>query len=113
MAETQERKRELIRDEYVGPGQRRVFYENGVFLGEYVMDVDGFWYFWPDQSKGGHWGPDVLRALADKIDEMDKPWRDQINKELAEVEAKKCNDCGQIRTSRCSDTFCTWPPSGS
>ena len=54
-----------------------VEYYNGVHIGEFETDVDGFYYYWPVR-KEGCWSAYVLRAVADKLDELNKPWNDQI-----------------------------------
>jgi hypothetical protein len=37
------------------------------------MDVDGFYYFWP-QSDKGHFAAHHLRSIADKLDELNGAW---------------------------------------
>lgn len=43
--------------------------------GEFVTDVDGFVYWWPDGACGGHYAPHHLRALASELDERNKDWQ--------------------------------------
>lgn len=54
-----------------------VEYYNGVHIGEFEKDVDGYYYYWPTQ-RAGHWSAHVMRAIADKLDELNKPWNDKI-----------------------------------
>lgn len=61
----------------------RVYFENGVFMGDVVQSEDGFYNFWPESSTGGYWASHVLRAIADKLDELNKPWQDQIDNDPA------------------------------
>lgn len=56
-----------------------VYYENGVDLGEIGMLEDGFYYYWP-KLRAGCWSSHVMREIADKIDELDKPYQEQIDK---------------------------------
>lgn len=56
----------------------KVFYKNGVYLGDIISKEDGFYDFWPDYSKRGCWSAYVLRELADKLDEMNAPWEKDI-----------------------------------
>ena len=58
-----------------------LYYSNGVKLGEVVMDVDGFYYFWPE-LRGGHWDQSVLRQISDLLEEKNKPWQDKIDKDF-------------------------------
>ena len=54
---------------YVTDG-KYVYYENGVFLGEIVIDVSGEPLFFEDDDKGtrGGWPAHLLRAIADELD---------------------------------------------
>lgn len=52
-------------------------YQNGVFMGDFVCHEDGYYYYWPARRDGAMPGY-VLRALADKLDEINKEWDDQI-----------------------------------
>ncbi len=50
-------------------------------IGEVVQLEDGFWYYWNDGKQGAieAW---VMRAIADRLDELNKPWVDYIEKNL-------------------------------
>lgn len=45
---------------------------------EFVTDVDGYVYYWPDGSKHGHLAAHHLRAIADELDRRNKPWDDHM-----------------------------------
>lgn len=47
-------------------------------MGDLVVGVDGFYVYWPARSDG-YWDSHTMRKIADKIDELDKPWQDNIN----------------------------------
>ena len=47
--------------------------------GEFVADVDGFVYYWPDGSHHGHLSAHHLRWLADELDRRNAPWQAQID----------------------------------
>jgi hypothetical protein len=51
-----------------------LIYSNGINLGEVLLDIDGYFYFWPNISIGGAWTSPLLREIADKLDEMNKDW---------------------------------------
>lgn len=55
----------------------KVYFHNGVFLGEIFPEVDGFYVFYPD-LKGGFWEAYVLRAIADYMDELNVPIQKDI-----------------------------------
>ncbi len=46
---------------------------------EFITDVDGFLYWWPNGSKHGHLSSDHLRILADELDKKNAPWVKQID----------------------------------
>ena len=55
----------------------KVDYENGVELGYILVKEDGFYDFWPE-PKGGYWPAYILHEIANKLDELNKPWEDII-----------------------------------
>lgn len=55
-----------------------VYYENGARLGEILREVDGYFYFFPEPM-GGFWQSHGMREIADKMDEMNKPWDQEID----------------------------------
>lgn len=44
---------------------------NNKYIGKFIMDVDGYYYFWfnPEVTKGS-WNSNALRLIADKQDEL-------------------------------------------
>ena len=44
------------------------------------QEVDGFYYY--DPPGHGSYAAHTLREIADKLDEMNKPWSEQIEREL-------------------------------
>lgn len=51
---------------------------NDHLVGELIMDVDGYFYFWPNRSDG-LWSSHIMRSIANKLDDINKPWNDEIN----------------------------------
>ena len=43
----------------------------GKLIGELIMDVDGYFYFWPEDNNGA-WASYHLRNVANKLDELNK-----------------------------------------
>ena len=43
-------------------------------------DVDGFYYYHPPVS--GSYSAHTLREIAEKLDEMNKPWAEQLDRAL-------------------------------
>lgn len=46
------------------------------------QEVDGFYYYDPYPLGAGSYSAHTLREIADKLDELNKPWSDQIDREL-------------------------------
>lgn len=46
---------------------------------EFVTDVDGFVYFWPDGSPHGHMDSHHLRWIADELDRRNEKWQKEID----------------------------------
>lgn len=45
---------------------------------EFVTDVDGYLYWWPE-GFNGHLSSYQLRAIADELDRINEPWNKQID----------------------------------
>ena len=46
---------------------------------EFVTDVDGFIYWWPNGSPHGHLASHHLRWLADELDRRNESWQKQVD----------------------------------
>lgn len=58
----------------------KVCYTNGVYMGDFVVHVDGYYYWWPEPTdRGGIIQGWVLRELADRLDELNADWDAHIN----------------------------------
>lgn len=65
------------------PTQARVhliWASNGVYIGDAYQEIDGFWVYAPDFSKGGYWDELMLRGLADWLHEKNQPWEDEVSR---------------------------------
>lgn len=59
----------------------QIHHENGVWLGDLLMKEDGFFDWWlPLPYGGGCWSSHILRAIADKLDEINKDWEMEIER---------------------------------
>ena len=52
-------------------------------LKDFLMDVDGFYCFWPSPNSGSY-GAWVLRAIADALDEKNAAWGKHIEEEFSD-----------------------------
>lgn len=57
----------------------KLYFENGVYLGEILMKEDGFYDFYPE-LKGGYWDSALLHEIANLLDKMNAPWEEEINR---------------------------------
>lgn len=67
-------------------------YPNSVKLGEMMMEVDGYYYFWPDLSRGGFWPSHILHDIARKLDALNEAWDQRLNEELAKLKEPAIGD---------------------
>ena len=57
-----------------------IYFENGIFLGEFIIKEDGYYDFWPEHpSKDGYWSSYVLREIANTLDELNAPYEKELN----------------------------------
>jgi len=54
----------------------------GVCIGEVLMDVDGYYYFWPDHSSHGCWSAQLLQMVANELNDLNKKWDEVISNEF-------------------------------
>jgi hypothetical protein len=74
----------MIKLEKAGDTYLNVYWDNGKHIGTFELDSDGYYYFW--QLRGdGAWQSYALRAIANKLDEVNKPYDDSV-KEYFEKE---------------------------
>jgi hypothetical protein len=62
----------------------QMFWNDSIEIGRAIIDVDGFYYFLPNQNGGGLWQSHVLKAIADKLDELNREINESINKYFEE-----------------------------
>jgi len=54
-----------------------------VYLGDVLKYEDGFYYFhFANDKNSGYWQAYVLRAIADKLDDLNKKWDEHLKKNL-------------------------------
>lgn len=70
----------MINLEYVIDGVYLVYF-NKKRLGEFIVQDDGFFGFHTSEPSG-YWSSYALRLIADKLDEMNKEWDEQVKKDI-------------------------------
>ena len=68
------------------PGDRGVLYvkfgPHNCPMGELCKEVDGYYVWYPDVYRGGYWSEWLLRAIADKLRELNKEWHEQVCRDM-------------------------------
>jgi hypothetical protein len=62
------------------PGIHKVYF-NQKLIGFFVTQDDGYLQFLINEPSG-YWSSYALRHIADKLDEMNKEWDEQVKKDL-------------------------------
>lgn len=57
---------------------------NGLLIGTFYMEVDGYYVFQPN-VRGGYWPGYMLRALSDALEELNKEWDEIVERELEQL----------------------------
>jgi len=57
-----------------------VFFENGVKLGEMLVNDDGFYVYFPELN-GGYWDAHMLSLIAQTLDKLNEPWAKRLAQE--------------------------------
>ena len=55
---------------------------NNKSIGEYILDVDGYYYYWPNPSLKGSWNSNALNIISEQLDLLNKKWEDQVTSDL-------------------------------
>lgn len=61
-----------------------VYYRNDVKIGEFVINDDGYYVFFPNDDRSGYWNAELLVAVGQKLMEMNKEWHEQVKGCLSE-----------------------------
>lgn len=59
--------------------------DNGVHVGDFIGDVDGYWKYWPEHDRGGSFEAYWLTALGALLDEMNADWQSRVTRDLARL----------------------------
>jgi hypothetical protein len=51
---------------------------NGKYIGNAIMDIDGYYYYWPSDKLTGSWSSYILREIADTLDELNKEYEKSV-----------------------------------
>jgi hypothetical protein len=85
----------MITLEKVDEYRYNVLWENGKQIGTFELGIDGMFYFWNNIDSYGSWTSYSLRLIADKLYEINKPFREAIA-EYFKKEREELNcSCGE------------------
>jgi hypothetical protein len=62
-------------------------------VGHFIMDDAGFYMWWPLVYAANAWAPYALRAIADKLDDMNAAWNEQVREEMEAMRERRSNSC--------------------
>lgn len=65
-------------------GSIALHYHNGVYMGDVLMDVDGYYKFWPDKNTTGYWDEESLYSTAEYLKTKNSDWDREIDKYFSE-----------------------------
>jgi hypothetical protein len=65
---------------------------------EFVTDVDGYVYWWPEGSNNGHLSSEDLRCLANELDDRNKKMDEELEDFFKKEQEKRRN--GTSRSQR-------------
>ena len=57
---------------------------NSKYMGRFVMDIDGYFYYEDTNKFGGYQSSEYLRELAESLEAINKPHDDMVRRELDE-----------------------------
>lgn len=67
-----------------GVNSYKVYYENGVYIGDFLVGDDGFYYWWPE-FKSGCLDEGFLLDVYNNLKELNKEWDAQIQQYFTEI----------------------------
>lgn len=69
---------------YINECVYKVYYENEVYIGDFVVGDDGYYAYWPEHH-GGCLDSWHLFDIHQNLEELNKEWNDKINNDIASL----------------------------
>lgn len=60
-------------------GGFKLFHKNGVYMGDVLMNDDGYYVFFPDDTRKGYWSEFDFYRLYTYLKDKNKAWNIKIN----------------------------------
>lgn len=70
----------MLTEKIDSEGIIQLFYHNRVYMGDVLIDVDGYYKFWPDKNKDGYWDEESLYSTAEYLKSKNADWDREVNK---------------------------------
>lgn len=67
----------MLKEEKIEGGYK-LYYHNGMYMGDVLMDEDGYYKYWPEH-KSGYWDEGCLLDIAGYLHEKNKDWDESVN----------------------------------
>lgn len=67
----------MLREEKI-EGGFKLYYHNGVYMGEVLMDEDGYYKFWGNKELNGYWDEGNFLELYNYLYEKNKNWDENV-----------------------------------
>lgn len=71
----------MIRLEVENIGHYKGYWTNGKHIGDFIQDVDGF-YYWKAPKTDGYWSEEGLNAITKQLEILNKTYNDTLDKYL-------------------------------
>ena len=66
----------------INQSKYRIEFKPNKYLGDFIMEIDGYFVWYPDFSNFGFYSDYVLLELGNKLKELNKDWDNKIKQEL-------------------------------
>jgi len=70
----------------------KVYIKDSVYLGTFELDSDGLYKYWESKKLSGAWGSYELKLIAEKLDELNKPFDDSVEEYFEKGKLKEIVD---------------------
>lgn len=61
---------------------------NGKYIGKFIMDIDGYFYYEAVKVRDGYWSQELLKELATLLEDINKPHNDRVARDLERYAAE-------------------------
>jgi hypothetical protein len=77
-----------IRLERFPEGEGYTGWFGAVYIGDFLLDVDGYYKYWVPKDTSGYWTEHMLQLIVNKLKEINAAWDKQVNDYFENAERK-------------------------